>query len=173
MLALRWNSWPLFVVLIFSGLSLSGSQTAQANPNSHEHQIPTENVTISRQEQSYILFTAGIQKALQGDYKNAIEDYDQALKLAPNNSEVYYNRGVAYFSIGLPHDAIQDFNQAIALQPKMAEAYGNRGVIRSQLGDRSGALADYQKAMNLFQQQGDHSAVQQMQTWINQQGDTP
>jgi len=172
MLALRRNRWPLFAVFISSSLILGVYQTVLANSTSHQSQAPIANVAVSRREQSQTLFTAGIQKALQGDYKNAIQDYDQALKLAPSNSEVYYNRGVAYFSIGLPQNAIQDFDQAITLQPSMAEAYGNRGMIRSHLGDRPGALADYQKAMDLFQQQGDASAAQQMQDWIKQQDGT-
>lgn len=172
MFVLRCSRWPLFAVFIVSSLLLGADQTGLANSNSYGLQTPTGSVAVSRQEQSQMFFTAGIQKALQGDYKNAIQDYDQALRLTPSNSEVYYNRGVAYFSIGLSQNAIQDFDQAIALQPSMAEAYGNRGVIRSHLGDRFGALADYQKAMTLFQQQGDAAAAQQMQDWIKQQDGT-
>ena len=161
--------WPLFAILILNSLVLGACQPGHTKPSANQHQTPASNVALSREAQSHILFSEGIQKALMGDYKNAIQDYDQALNLAPSNSEVYYNRGVAYFSINRPQNAIADFNQAIALQPEMAEAYGNRGLIRLNLGDHQGALADYEEAKRIFQQRGDLSAAQQMQSWINQQ----
>ncbi|WP_299485965.1 tetratricopeptide repeat protein [Acaryochloris sp. IP29b_bin.137] len=160
--------WLLFTLLAAGGLAIGIGQDGSATPHGQPHPSPLENIALSREDRSQILFSAGIQKALRGDYAHAIEDYDQALKLAPSNSEVYYNRGVAYFSINRPQNALQDFSQAIALQPKMAEAYGNRGLIRQTLGDRQGALADYQQARLLFQQKGDFPAAQQMEHWINQ-----
>ena len=173
MFTLRRHSWPLLICLSINGLALNISQTGQATLNRQQSQAATTHqAALSRKDRSQLYFTTGIQKAINGDYRNAIQDYDQALKLAPSNSEVYYNRGVAYFSIGLAKSAIQDFNQAIALQPTMAEAYGNRGMIRLNLGDHQGALADYKKAKKLFQKQGDFSAAQQMQIWINQQNGT-
>lgn len=161
------RSWLLFTLLVASTLAVGGSQAGYAKP--HTHPSPWGNIALSREDRSQVLFSAGIQKALRGDYVHAIEDYDQALKLAPSNSEVYYNRGVAYFSINRPQSAIKDFSQAIALQPTMAEAYGNRGLIRQTMGDRKGALSDYQQARRLFQQKGDISAAEQMEHWINQQ----
>ncbi|NJM67690.1 MAG: tetratricopeptide repeat protein [Acaryochloris sp. RU_4_1] len=173
MLALRYNGWPLFAILIINGLALSVPQITQAESNVHPLPSTLSNTALSREDRSQVFFTMGIQKALNGDYQNAIADYDQALKLVPSNSEAYYNRGVAYFSIGHPQIALQDFSRAIELQPTMAEAYGNRGMIRWQLGDQQGALADYQEAKDLFHQKGDLPAAQQMQHWINQQMDTP
>ncbi|WP_299414741.1 tetratricopeptide repeat protein [Acaryochloris sp. IP29b_bin.148] len=162
--------WLLLTLLALNGLAFSIGNTGQAKPNTY--QSSEANVALSREDRSQILFSTGIQKALKGDYKHAIQDYDQALQLAPSNSEVYYNRGVAYFSINRPQSAFQDFSQAITLQPTMAEAYGNRGLIRQNLGDRKGAIADYQQAKRLFQQKGDFAAAQQMQNWINQQVNT-
>lgn len=162
----------LFTLLVAGGLAISIGQNGSANSPTPQHQSPLENIALSREDRSQILFSTGIQKALRGDYAHAIEDYDQALQLVPSNSEVYYNRGVAYFSINRPQNALQDFSQAIALQPTMAEAYGNRGLIRQTLGDRKGALADYKRARHLFQQKGDYPAAQQMEHWINQHGGT-
>lgn len=170
MLVSPHRSWLLLTVLAASSLTISVSQTGDATPQVHPNKSPVENIALSREDRSQVLFSTGIQKALRGDYLHAIEDYDQALQLAPSNSEVYYNRGVAYFSINRPQSALQDFSQAIALQPTMAEAYGNRGLIRQTMGDRQGALADYQQAKRLFQQKGDLPAAQQMDHWIQQQG---
>lgn len=152
MLITSHRSWLFPTLLITVLLSVGSGQGSYAKP--HTHPSPLENIALSREDQSQILFSTGIQKALNGDYVHAIQDYDQALQLAPSNSEVYYNRGVAYFSINRPQSALRDFSQAIALQPNMAEAYGNRGLIRQTLGDRKGAIADYQQAKQLFQKVG-------------------
>ena len=162
------RSWLIPTLLITVFLPVGISQANYAKPNIH--QSPIDKIALSREDRSQVLFSTGIQKALNGDYVQAIQDYDQALHLAPSNSEVYYNRGVAYFSINRPKSAFRDFSQAIALQPNMAEAYGNRGLIRQTLGDRQGAISDYQQAKQLFQKKGDLPAAQQMENWIHQQG---
>lgn len=168
MLSSPHRSWLFPTLLMTVLLSVGNSQRSYATPQPHPS--PLENIALSREDRSQILFSTGVQKALNGDYVHAIQDYDQALQLAPSNSEFYYNRGVAYFSINRPQNALRDFSQAIALQPNMAEAYGNRGLIRQTMGDRQGAIADYQQARQLFQQKGNRPAAEQMEHWIDQQG---
>lgn len=109
---------------------------------------------LTPEEQSLSRQIEGIQKALRGDYFGAMGDYDRALALSPNNPDIYYNRAVAYYSLGQSHLALEDFEHAIQLQPFMVEAYANRGTIRLEQGDTVGALSDVQKASELFEQQG-------------------
>lgn len=124
--------------------------------------------SIASEEQSLDLHTTGIQKALQGNYESAIDDYNRALRLSPYNPEIYYNRAVAYYSIGGATQALQNFDHAIQLQPTMAEAYANRGTIRLEVGDIEGALADGKKAAELFEQQGKLQLAAQMWDWVQQ-----
>jgi tetratricopeptide (TPR) repeat protein len=121
---------------------------------------------INVRVQPYSHFQQGIEKAIEGDFQGAIHNYGLALQESPNNADIYYNRGVAHYSAGHTTEAIQDFNQAIQINPSLAEAYGNRGAVRSVLGDRQGALQDYKQAAQLFSQQGDESAAQQMRQFI-------
>ncbi|MGF1603997.1 MAG: tetratricopeptide repeat protein [Thermosynechococcaceae cyanobacterium] len=120
------------------------------------------------EDRSLMLHTAGIRKALEGDYQDAIANYDQALNLSPQNPEIYYNRAVAHYSVGHPKLALDDFDHAIQLQPTMAEAYANRSTVRLEAGDAKGAIADGQKAAQLFEQQGEPDLAAEMQDWVNQ-----
>jgi tetratricopeptide (TPR) repeat protein len=80
---------------------------------------------------------------------DAIADYTQAIKLAPNNAEAYHNRGFAYAEIGDYDEAIADYTRAIKLAPNNALYQNNRGFIYSEIGDCDNAIADYTRAINI------------------------
>ena len=94
-------------------------------------------------------FTWGYTKSDLGDYKGAIADYDTAIRLKPDYTIAYNNRGNAKNDLGQHSAAIADFDTAIRLKPDLAEAYYNRGLAKYQLGQHSAAIADYDTAIRL------------------------
>ncbi|NJP19470.1 MAG: tetratricopeptide repeat protein, partial [Hydrococcus sp. CRU_1_1] len=90
-----------------------------------------------------------------------LADYNQALKLNPNDATAYYNRGLLYANQQKWELALADYNQALQLNPNYANAYYNRGIVRYQMGDRQGSIQDLQKSAELFYQQGNMSLYQQ------------
>jgi tetratricopeptide (TPR) repeat protein len=84
-----------------------------------------------------------------GEYRRAIQDYDQALRLDPGYAVVYSNRGVAYGDLGEYRRAIQDHDQALRLDPDDAIAYTNRGEAYRNLGEYRRAIADHDQALRL------------------------
>ncbi len=127
---------------------------------------------IAAEERALNFHTAGIQKALVGDYTSAIADYNYALMLSPQNPEIYYNRAVAHYSVGHTDLALQDFDRTLQIQPTMAEAYANRGTVRLGMGDTEGAIVDGKKAVELFEQQGELDLASEMQNWLQQASQT-
>jgi 1-deoxy-D-xylulose-5-phosphate reductoisomerase len=91
----------------------------------------------------------GKEKANQKNYKGAIEEFNQALRINPNYENSYVSRGFCRFSLGDTQGAIQDYNQAIRLNPSHAKAYYNRGLARRKLEDKQGAIQDYSEAIQL------------------------
>ena len=55
--------------------------------------------------------------------QRAIEDYDKAIELDPNDAEAYSDRGSSYHRLGQNERAIEDYDEAIKLDPDNAEAY--------------------------------------------------
>ena len=50
-----------------------------------------------------------------GQYERAIIDYSEAIRLNPQDSIAYYNRGLAYHHLEQDEQAIKDFDEAIRL----------------------------------------------------------
>ncbi len=63
-----------------------------------------------------------------GQYEMAIQDYDDAILIDPQNAGTYYNRGFTYYDLGQYERAIQDYDEVIRLNPQDAWAY-NTGVL--------------------------------------------
>src|SRR5262245_31870303 len=78
-----------------------------------------------------------------------IRCYTEAIRLKPDYSIVYYNRGNARHDKGDLDGALEDYAEAIRLKPDLADAYYNRGLVRRAKGDLDGALKDYTEAIRL------------------------
>ena len=75
----------------------------------------------------------GVAKYNLGQYREAIADYDQALRLDPNHAEAYHHRGIVKHNLGLYGEAIADYDQALQLDPDLAAAYHNREIAKGKL----------------------------------------
>ena len=159
----------VLMIVETGGVVLGNSQVfaKQSDPTAPSQAVrPGSILTVD--EQALQFLDKGVNKALVGDYQGAIQNYNQAIQLGSENGKIYYNRGVALHSLGQVEAALQDFSRAIKLEPTMAEAYSNRGAIRLEQQDRQGAIQDFQYATELFSQQGDTRAAQELQSWMRQ-----
>ena len=77
----------------------------------------------------------------------AIQDYDMAIQLDPNDAMAYANRGNVPRAKGELKGAIEDLNKAIELNPRLPEPYNNRGSIHASQGKFRAAIVDYEKAL--------------------------
>lgn len=88
--------------------------------------------------------------------REAINDFDVAVRLKPDYVHALYNRGATKLELGKNTgdtayilEAVEDFNTALEIDPLFAEAYHNRGNAKSELNDFRGALSDYDNAIDL------------------------
>ncbi len=86
---------------------------------------------------------------VKGDVVKAIADYDEALRLNPNNAKMRQQRGVAMERAGRYDDAIADQTEAIRLDPKLAAAYSQRGACAMGKSEFGNAIADCNAALGL------------------------
>jgi len=119
----------------------------------------------------------GITFAVRGDYEIAIEDFTEALKLQPNNGNIYALRGRTYVAKASKEvtsvaddfseitvsaygtltpkqtedyeQAISDFTKAIKLEPKNAVNYRENARVYDCKKNYDKAIADYSQAIRL------------------------
>jgi tetratricopeptide (TPR) repeat protein len=91
----------------------------------------------------------GNARVSQNKLKEAIEDYNQSIALAPDQPDPYLNRGTALEGLHDWQAAIADYNHVLELDPQDTAAYNNRGNAQAGLGNWDAALNDYQQATKL------------------------
>ncbi len=96
----------------------------------------------------------GMEKGIKADFLGAIADFSQVLRVQPNLSDAYFNRGLAYQRLGQWQQAIADFKQTLLIEPSFAEAYLARGRVYQSLKQHDLARADFQSALTEFKLQG-------------------
>lgn len=70
-------------------------------------------------------------------------------------SEAYYNQGLANTENGNVELAIKDYTKAIEINPELVEAYISRGIAYSKKGEIELAIEDYSMAIKLNPEESD------------------
>ena len=96
------------------------------------------------------LYEANRKSLLRFEYRDALKQYDIAIKLNPNNAEAYVLRGDAKYWTSNYESAIRDYDKAISLDPNNSEAYWGRGDAKNALGLYNQALQDYNTVLDLI-----------------------
>lgn len=85
----------------------------------------------------------------RGQPAKAVKSYSSAIKLAPEQSTTWYDRGVIYGQLNQLEKALSDYNKAIELDAEFAVAYNNRAAIHAQREDYRAAIRDCSMAIKL------------------------
>lgn len=105
--------------------------------------------SISHASSSEAFNQRGIAHFALSDFKQAIADFSDALRLDPDNGEALNNRAWTYFNHNLPYEGLEDANRAVELLGDRAFVWDTRGHINESLGNRQAALNDYRKALSI------------------------
>jgi tetratricopeptide (TPR) repeat protein len=76
------------------------------------------------------------------EHAKAIKDYDEAIRLDPENDSAWNNRGYSKNQLSCWDEAIRDLDQAIALDENSFTAYAHRGAAKLGLGLTQAGVRD-------------------------------
>jgi tetratricopeptide (TPR) repeat protein len=123
-------------------------------------------------------YYSGIAAYKDEDYKTAISDFSEAIKIKPSYAEAYFARGEANIKIGYPenrqkaHDdyiraaeiyqfrndynsAIMAYRNAIEVDPKSITAHLGRAKVYLKKGEEIAAIADFEVVTDLDKRNAD------------------
>lgn len=111
-------------------------------------------IPISQSEQTITdaesMNIKGMSLVQKNQLRVALECFDFALKLNPNHSKAWYNKGMSLVRLGeSKEDALLCFQKAIEINPLDAEAWNNKGSVLVMLGNHGDALTCYDRALEL------------------------
>lgn len=105
--------------------------------------------TYAQKDEAQALVKSGVSKIANGDYENAIKDFNSAIEKNPTSLDAYLKRAFCYSSLGNYQGAIDDYSKVIELKPDQEFAYVSRGSAKNKLKKFKEALADFDKALQL------------------------
>ena len=92
-----------------------------------------------------VLTTVAVQRECAlNQLEEAIADFDEAIRLDPNDAGAYNNRGVVKKWLNQLEEALIDFDEAIHLNPDDADAYSNRAEMKAMGGQKGAAIEELQ-----------------------------
>jgi tetratricopeptide (TPR) repeat protein len=84
-----------------------------------------------------------------GPPKDAVREYDEAIRVDPHHSEYYFDRAALHRRMGRADLALADYDAAIRLSPPYPEAHYNRGELLLETGELERAVADFARVLDL------------------------
>src|SRR5690349_383622 len=101
---------------------------------------------LSDSQRADVLNNRGAAYVGKGDYDRAIQDFNQAIRLNPDNDNPYINRASAYANQGKYDQAIEGFDQAIRLDP----SYTFTSLLKGQVLFELARFSDAADAIETF-----------------------
>ncbi|KGG17189.1 tetratricopeptide repeat protein [Prochlorococcus sp. MIT 0602] len=87
---------------------------------------------------------------MNDDVEGAMNDFNKAIEIDPNNALAYYFRGYAkYYELEVYSGAISDYSKAIEIDPSNSNFYTARGFSKQAIKDSIGATNDFFKALEI------------------------
>ena len=84
-----------------------------------------------------------------GKFEEAVANYQQALRIDPDNSLDHCNLGRALSSLGRLEEALAAFLESLRIKPDHADAHNNLGNTYKSLGRLEESVASYREALKL------------------------
>ena len=149
----RWGLFPIAVLLIVAGLYGTGTamrNTVWKNNNSFFADALQKSGSYQFRMIAVVDSIHNANKSLErGQIDEAIETFQFALTLRPNDFDTYYRLGIAFGQKGLTEKAIEQYQNAIRLKSDFLDARINLGNSFFAEGLIDKAIEEYKSALNI------------------------
>jgi len=106
--------------------------------------------TVARNPESWLACNnLGHTMFQQGRTEEAVAQFDQALRIHPDQAEAHYNLGVALAQQGRAQEAIAEYREALRIDPTDIFAHNNLGNALFYQGRTKDAIAEFREAVRI------------------------
>jgi tetratricopeptide (TPR) repeat protein len=92
-------------------------------------------------------YNRGTSRGRKSENDKALEDFDQAIKLAPTYAKAFNNRCVVKAATGRGQEALADCDASLRIRPNDAGTLASRGIAYLALKNYDAALSTYETAL--------------------------
>lgn len=96
-----------------------------------------------------VFYNLGLLRSLNGRHNEAVEAYDSALKLNPNDVETLINKSSALIELRKYDHALKIADEAIRINPLISEAWVNKGVALNNINLFEESIKAYREACRI------------------------
>jgi tetratricopeptide (TPR) repeat protein len=115
--------------------------------------------TNKKAKEAFAYYRDGMTAQADGDYAEALENYEEALTLEEDpydRSYILYNMGLIHASNGDHEKALELYFEAIELNPRLPQALNNIAVIYHFQGDRAKEAGNDEAAETFYNQAAEY-----------------
>jgi len=145
------NSYNLFLFMKLYGLIPLLCLSLIFIPTYVEAQTTQSSTNASSEQYSQLLekqfFKTGNSLFDQGNYTDAIANYDKALEINSTDINVLYNKALALDSLGRHDEAVSYYDKVLAIKPNDTDSLNNKGLDLDVLGKHDEAISYYDKVL--------------------------
>lgn len=102
-----------------------------------------KSIELSKNNPNAFVIRAEINMKHKKDYKAALADMDDAIKLEPHFAGYFINRAFMKYNLDDYFGAMADYDYAVSLDPTNVTAHFNRGLLRTEVSDNNKAIDDF------------------------------
>ncbi len=147
--ALRGPDAPTVAVAVLLALVLSALSVHRLA--AYQDDLTLWRDTVIQQPGDYLAHSnLGKSLSESGRLPEAIEQFQESIRLNANYFEAHNNLGAALNEIGQSQAAIPQFLEALRLKPHSAEAHNNLGLAFANTNRLPEALEEYERALQLW-----------------------
>jgi tetratricopeptide (TPR) repeat protein/predicted aspartyl protease len=129
--------------------------TAAAQPETGGDAAPPPDDAGTSPANAADIARRGAAFAARRDFEHALQDFNRACELAPDEAGYHYQRATVEFALRQPEPAAKDLDRALTLKPDYVEALVTRAEYRRAKGDKDAALADLDAVDRLAPKEAD------------------
>ncbi len=104
-------------------------------------------VFVAQRVRAKLLLLQGHMRMRKGDYREALDLFDAAHALDPQNADVLRARAIAKEGLGRLQEAVADFTAALRADSKDSAALHQRGKLHCMLGQHARCIDDLERAV--------------------------